>query len=166
MAEHTIRTIDSSEFRRALGHFATGVAVVTSVRDDSRPCGLTVNSFCSVSLEPPLVLVCVDRAAESHDCILEAGVFAVNMLEEHRGETLARRFAAWKMDDKFGGVAFHNEATGAPILDEALAWVDCRVHRSVPAGDHTIVIGEVVAAEAREASPLVYYRGGYGRFTP
>jgi flavin reductase (DIM6/NTAB) family NADH-FMN oxidoreductase RutF len=166
MSEQTVRTIDVSEFRRTLGHFATGVAVVTSVRDDGRPCGLTVNSFASVSLQPLLVLVCVDHAADSHGCILASGRFAVNVLEERRGESLARRFATWGVDDKFSGVAFHEETTGAPVLDDALAWVDCRVHETLAAGDHTIVVGEVVAADAREATPLVYYRGGYGRFTP
>lgn len=158
--------IDPSEFRRVLGHYATGVGILTSCQADGDACGLTINSLSSVSLDPTLVLVCIDHAADSHECIRQAGFYAVNLLGEPRGETLARRFATWGVEDKFRGIAFHAESTGAPILDDALAWVDCRVRDSFEAGDHTIFIGEVVAADAREGTPLVYYRGGYGRFTP
>jgi flavin reductase (DIM6/NTAB) family NADH-FMN oxidoreductase RutF len=158
--------IDSSEFRRVLGHFATGVTVVTTRLPDGGPCGLTVNAFCSVSLEPRLVLVCVETAADTHDCILDRGVFAVNVLSEGKGEQLSRRFAAWDVDEKFRGVAYREERTGAPVLDDALAWIDCRVRETIPAGDHTIFLGEVLGADVHEGGPLVYYRGGYGRFEP
>ena len=158
--------IDTSEFRRVLGHFATGVTVVTTVRGGGLPCGLTANAFCSVSLEPRLVLVCVDKRADSHDCIRGAGVFAVNMLSEGKGEALARRFAGCETEEKFVGVAFHAEHTGAPVLDEALAWLDCRLTQEVDGGDHTVFMGEVVAADTTEGTPLLYYRGGYGRFAP
>jgi flavin reductase (DIM6/NTAB) family NADH-FMN oxidoreductase RutF len=158
--------IDSAEFRRVLGHFATGVAVVTSRGAGGRPCGLTANSLCSVSLDPMLVLVCVEGRAESHECIRESGFYTINVLDERRGETLARRFATWGIEDKFRGVAHHERSTGAPVLDDALAWIDCRVHKAVTAGDHTIFVGEVIAADAREGTPLMYYRGGYGRFVP
>ncbi len=158
--------IDRPEFRRLLGHWATGVAVVTTTRPaDARPCGLTANALASVSLDPPLVLVCVDRAADTHDCIATTGAFAVSMLPED-GERLARRFAGDEVEDKFDGVAYRTEATGAPVLAEALAWVDCGLAASHPAGDHTIFVGEVVAGDAREGTPLLFYRGGYGRFTP
>jgi flavin reductase (DIM6/NTAB) family NADH-FMN oxidoreductase RutF len=158
--------IDSSEFRRVMGHFPTGVTVVTSLHEDGSPCGLTVNAFCSLSLEPALVLVCVERAADSCDCIDRSGVFVVNILEEGRGEALSRRFSTWGVGDKFRGVAYRTERTGCPVLEIALAWVDCRVTERVPAGDHTIFVGEVLEADAHEGSPLVYYRGGYGRFLP
>ena len=158
--------IDDSEFRRVMGHFPTGVTVVTSLHEDGTPCGLTVNAFCSLSLDPALVLVCVEDAADSFGCIDRSGVFAVNILEEGRGESLSRRFSTWGVDDKFRGVAFRTERTGCPILEVALAWVDCRVTRKIPAGDHTVFIGEVLEGDAREGSPLVYYRGGYGRFLP
>lgn len=158
--------IDTSEFRRAMGHFATGVAVVTAKRGEGAPCGLTVNAFCSVSLEPPLVLVCVERGADSHSCIIDSGAFAVNILEESKGETISRRFASWEVDDKFAGIAYRTEHTGSPILDAALGWLDCRVTETIAAGDHTIFLGEVLEAETVEGKPLVYYRGGYGRFTP
>lgn len=156
--------IDPSHFRRVMGHFAAGVSIVTTLRDDGTPAGLTVSAVCSVSLEPTLVLACVDRASESHGALARSGVFAINMLEEGEGETLARRFGTSRGEDKFTGVAFHAESTGAPVLDAALAWLDCRVRDAHEAGDHTIFVGEVEAADTREATPLVYYRGGYGRF--
>lgn len=149
-----------------MGHFATGVTVVTTVKGDGEPCGLTASAVCSVSVNPVLVLVCVEHGADSHDCIVAAGRFAVNILGEEGGETLSRRFATYEVEDKFRGVAFREESTGAPVLEGALAWLDCRVAQAVEAGDHTIFLGEVVAGDAREGTPLVYYRGGYGRFTP
>ena len=158
--------IDNSEFRRVVSHFASGVTVVTTLRPDGRPCGLTASAVCSVSLDPTLVLVCVEKAADSHGCIEQSGVFAVNVLADGKGETLARRFAGHDLDGKFTGVAFRPEHTGAPVLDEALAWLDCRVAERCTGGDHTVFVGEVVAADACEGAPLLYYRGGYGRFAP
>jgi flavin reductase (DIM6/NTAB) family NADH-FMN oxidoreductase RutF len=158
--------IDTSEFRRVLGHFPTGVSIVTTVRENRRPCGLTVNAFASVSLQPTIVLVSVEQASDSHGCIHASGFYAVNVLEDGKGESLSRRFATWAVEDKFEGVAYREATTGAPVLEAALAWVDCHVVESVPVGDHTIFFGEVVDADAREGRPLVYYRGGYGRFEP
>lgn len=158
--------IDATEFRRVMGHFATGVTVVTTVDGSGRPCGLTANAVCSVSLDPTLILVCVENGADSHDCIREQGRFAVNILAEGEGETLSRRFASVDVASKFEGVAYRAETGGVPILTDALAWLDCRVRQEVPAGDHTIFIGEVMAGDAEEGTPLVYYRGGYGRFVP
>jgi flavin reductase (DIM6/NTAB) family NADH-FMN oxidoreductase RutF len=158
--------IDPSHFRRVMGHFAAGVAVLTTLRDDGHPAGLTASAVCSVSLQPTLLLACVDRASESHRFVEGSGVFAVNVLEEGEGETLARRFGSSTGEDKFLGTAFHAERTGAPVLDAALAWLDCRVRNAYDGGDHTIFVGEVEAAETREGTPLVYYRGGYGRFAP
>jgi flavin reductase (DIM6/NTAB) family NADH-FMN oxidoreductase RutF len=157
--------MEAAEFRRVLGHWVTGVSVVAAQRDDGLPCGLTANAFCSVSLEPPLVLVCVEKDANSHDCIARAGAFSVSVLPAEQ-ERLARRFAEKDIIEKFVGIAYHTEITGAPVLDDALAWVDCRTWATHEAGDHTIYIGEVVAADARESTPLLYYRGGYGRFMP
>lgn len=158
--------IDPIEFRRVLGHFASGVTVVTTVMADGRPCGLTANSFCSVSLNPSLVLVCVERASDTHECIRASGFFGVSVLEDSGGESVSRRFAAYDVQEKFQGVAWRTEITGAPVLSASLAWLDCRLSQEVAAGDHTIFIGEVAAADAREGTPLVYYRGGYGRFVP
>ncbi|HEV2146262.1 MAG TPA: flavin reductase family protein [Longimicrobiaceae bacterium] len=158
--------IDPIEFRRVMGHFASGVTVVTTVQPNGEPCGLTANAVCSVSVDPVLVLVCVEHGADTHDCIRAAGRFAINVLEEEGGESLSRRFATWGVEDKFRGVAWREERTGAPVLEGALAWLDCRVAQELQGGDHTIFLGEVVAADAREGTPLVYYRGGYGRFVP
>jgi flavin reductase (DIM6/NTAB) family NADH-FMN oxidoreductase RutF len=158
--------IDPIEFRRVMGRFPTGVAIVTSCRPNGEPCGLTLNSFCSVSLEPCLILVCVDRLAESHDCIIQHGTFGVNILGDGRGEYLSRRFAEPQVNRKFTGISFRSGGAGVPILEEALAWLECRVIQTIPGGDHTIFLGEVIEADAREGHPLVYYRGGYGRFDP
>lgn len=158
-------SIEAAEFRRILGHFATGVTVVAAAEADGPPRGMTANAVASVSLEPPLVLVCVERAADTHDVILEAGAFAISILGE-RAEALSRRFATYPTDTKFQGVAYREEVTGAPILEDALGWIDCRLHAHYEAGDHTIFVGEVVAGDTEEGAPLLYFRGGYGRLTP
>jgi flavin reductase (DIM6/NTAB) family NADH-FMN oxidoreductase RutF len=157
--------IDESEFRRVIGHFASGVTVVTTSTDGT-PGGVTVSAVASLSLEPRLVLVCIDRASDSHERIRRAGAYAVNVLEEGRGETLARRFATGGLEDRFRGTAWRTERTGAPVLEDALAWLDCRVVSALPGGDHTIFVGEVVAGDAREGEPLVYYRGGFNGLVP
>lgn len=169
---HNLRTrpgpgklFDTAEFRRILGHWVTGVAVVTTRTADGRPCGLTANAVASLSLEPPLVLVCVERQADTHDCILRTGSFAIAVLGQAQ-ERLARRFALDEAGGKFDGVAFREERTGAPVLEGALAWVDCRLWRHYEGGDHTIFVGEVLAGDAQEGEPLLYYRGGYGRLAP
>lgn len=158
--------IEAEEFRRVMGHFASGVAVVTTLRPDGRPCGLTVSAVSSVSLDPTLLLVCVDRDSRSHDCVLSSGFFAVNVLGEAAGPALARRFAGRGESDKFEGVPWQAAATGAPLLEGALAWMDCRVTGSLPGGDHTIFLGEVMGADAAPGAPLVYFRGGFGRLVP
>lgn len=155
-------SIDPSEFRRILGHWVTGVAVVASTTESGDPCGFTANAFTSLSLEPPLVLVCVDRAADSLAGIRDTGRFTVNVLGSE-DERLARHFAA-DSDAKFDGVAWSTAITGAPVLEDALAWVDCRVANEVAGGDHVIFIGEVVGGDAIDGEPLIFYRGGYGRF--
>ncbi|MEX0890787.1 MAG: flavin reductase family protein [Gemmatimonadota bacterium] len=157
--------MDPAEFRRVLGHWATGVAVVAARDQGGHACALTANAFSSVSLEPALVLVCVEHTSETHGCIQATGAFAVSILAEHQ-ERLARRFAESEVADKFAGVAWRSEHTGSPVLEDALAWVDCTVRHALPGGDHTIFVAEVVAADARDGTPLTFYRGGYGRFQP
>jgi flavin reductase (DIM6/NTAB) family NADH-FMN oxidoreductase RutF len=157
--------LDPAEFRRVLGHWTTGVAVVSGRDPSGQPCALTANAFSSVSLEPPLVLVCVEPTSETHGCIWATGCFAVSILGEG-DERLARRFADTELEDKFAGVAWRPETTGSPVLEGALAWVDCTVHDELPGGDHTIFVGRVVAGDARDGTPLSFYRGGYGRFQP
>ena len=159
-------SFEAAEFRRILGHLPTGVAVVSAADPDTGTArGLTANAVSSVSLDPPLVLACVDRSADTHECIERAGAFAVCILGAD-DETLARRFADYPSERKFEGVAYRSEVTGSPVLDEALAWVDCRVWAAYDGGDHTIFVGEVVAGEAADGPPLLYFRGGYGRLTP
>jgi flavin reductase (DIM6/NTAB) family NADH-FMN oxidoreductase RutF len=155
-------SLEPAEFRRVLGHFATGVTVVTSRGSDGADRGLTASSVASVSLRPPLILVCVDHEADTHDAIVESQTFAVSVLPDE-AETLSRRFADHPAETKFDGVAYHREATGAPVLDTALAWADCRLRHSYEGGDHTIFVGEVVAGDAGAGAPLLYFRGGYRR---
>lgn len=157
--------IEEAELRRVLGHFPTGVAVVAARAADGPPRGLTASSITSVSLDPPLVLICVERSADTHDVIETSGAFAISVLGE-KDEVLARRFATYETDAKFESVAYAEVATGAPILDEALAWVDCRVWAAYDGGDHTIFVGEVLDAGAEDGPPLVHFRGGYGRLAP
>jgi flavin reductase (DIM6/NTAB) family NADH-FMN oxidoreductase RutF len=156
--------LDTSEFRRILGHWSTGVAVVATLDAAGAPRGLTANAVASVSLEPPLVLACVERVADSHDAIEQAGFFAISILSAD-DESVARRFAG-DGSTKFDHLAWHAGPTGAPILDDALAWVDCHTHQLCDGGDHTIFIGAVVAGDAREGQPLLYYRGGYAGLVP
>ncbi len=152
--------VDPIEFRRVMGHFATGVTIVTTRSASGQPTGLTANAVSSVSLDPPLVLACVDKATESYAAFAESKVFAVNFLRQQQ-ETLSRRFAE-SGGDKFAGVGYAIGASGAPIIENALGYVDCVLRHTFDAGDHTIFVGEVVALAATDDSdPLLYFRGGY-----
>lgn len=151
-----------TQLRQVLGHWSSGVTIVASLTPSGDPCGLTANAISVVSLTPPLMLVCVERGADTHDALRTAGVFCINMLAAD-GEMVARRFAGDDAPGKFEGVAHHREASGAPVLDDALAWIDCRVHAEHDGGDHTIFVGEVVAAGSRDGEPLVYHGRRYRR---
>jgi 3-hydroxy-9,10-secoandrosta-1,3,5(10)-triene-9,17-dione monooxygenase reductase component len=158
------KTIDEARFRQVLGHFATGVTVVTCLAGD-RPIGLAVNSFTSVSLDPPLVAFCVSARSSTWPQLREVGAFCVNILAEDQ-EALSRTFATHGLD-RFMGVGWRPASSGAPILHGVLAWVDCAVEAEYAAGDHFLVIGRVrELGLAHEGRPLVFYRGGYGRFEP
>ena len=150
--------IDDARFRQAMGYFASGVTVVTTA-SAGELYGMTVSSFSSLSLNPPLVLICIDKGVPSHDMIRDAGCFVVNILEK-RQEHLSRRFAT-TASDKFKGVAWHSGQLGLPVLDNTLAAIECRLRDALDGGDHTIFIGEVVDSEIREGAPLLYYRRGY-----
>jgi len=159
--------IGPDDFRRALGHFATGVTVVTTVDDDGRPTGLTANAVSSVSLDPPLVLVCVSQHAHCYSCFRPGGKFAVNILASDQ-EALARRFASSSLTgaQKFEGVGYREGALGIPIVKEALAEFECTVIHAYPGGDHTIFVGRVEVVEMRGdvgREPLLYYRGKFDR---
>ena len=152
--------VDPDTFRSVLGRFASGVTVVTARDKDERDHGMTVSAFCSVSLAPPLVLVCVEHSASSRPVLLESSHFAVSVLAVDQ-EPLSRRFAGIDEMQRFDGVGYTRGVTGAALLDDALAHIECRRYAHHEAGDHTIVIGEVEAAVAQPGSPLLYYRGGY-----
>ncbi len=150
----------SDQLRTVAGRFATGVTVVSARTPDGVPCGLTVNSFTSVSLDPPLVLVCIADTARSHDQILEAGAFAVNVLRAD-GRPMAERF--WKLDPerRFEGIECTSAETGAPILPDTIGRLDCRIEARHQSGDHSILIGRVVAAEAAGGEPLLFWSGNF-----
>lgn len=158
-------SIEAVEFRRILSRLAAGVTVVTAAEPDGEARGLTASAVAAVSLDPPLILACVDRGADTHDCIERAGAFAVSILGEGH-EALADRFADAAAATKFDAVATRREVTGAPVLERALAWADCRVWASYDGGDHTIFVGEVLAGDAGSGVPLVHYLGGYARLAP
>jgi flavin reductase (DIM6/NTAB) family NADH-FMN oxidoreductase RutF len=150
---------DAAEFRQLLGRFATGVTVLTVTGPGGQPVGMTANSLASVSLEPPLLSVCVDRTTEMHDLILAAPRFVVNVLES-RQEALSRRFAD-KHEDRFDGVGYRLTPEGLVLLEGALAYIECERVAQYPGGDHSIVIGRVIGGSTGEGRPLLYYRGGY-----
>ena len=151
--------LDPSAFRKVLGTFATGVTVITTVNRAGVPLGLTANSFTSVSLTPPLVLVCLDRGSNSLAALRESRIFAVNILGEDQ-KPLSNMFAS-KAADKFSQFDWVTAGTGAPVFPGALGWVDCTVHDIIPAGDHDIVIGQVQNFGESSARPLGYFRGRY-----
>lgn len=151
--------VSKDEFRAALSRFISGVTVVTTLGKDNRPEGITVSAFSSVSLEPPLVLACIDKRASLHDHLTEGSYFAVNILAEDQ-QSASRLFAS-KDEDRFDGARYRWGVSGAPLLDGALACIECRVVHAYPGGDHTIIVGEVESTSIAEHKPLAYYRGGY-----
>jgi flavin reductase (DIM6/NTAB) family NADH-FMN oxidoreductase RutF len=154
--------IDPSTFRHALGRFPSGVTAVTVRNGEGRDFGMTVSAFASVSLNPPLVLVCIGDDATIAGAVAEAGHFAVSVFAEHQSE-LAQRFAT-SDSDRFAGTAVVRGITGLALLDGAVAHLECAIVARHRGGDHTIVVGEVLSATAVEdGRPLVYQRGGYRR---
>lgn len=152
-------TIDAARFRQVLGHFPTGVTVITATHDEE-PVGLAVGSFASVSLDPPLVGFFVGTGSSSWPRIEAGGSFCVNVLRDDQ-ESLCRQFAG-PVEHRFTGVGWTPSTTGSPMLDGALAWIDCRIERTDPAGDHLVVLGHVQSLElGDEGHPLVFFRGGY-----
>jgi 4-nitrophenol 2-monooxygenase / 4-nitrocatechol 4-monooxygenase, reductase component len=155
------RRLTSEEFRDVIGHFASGVTVIT-VSVNGRPHGTTASAVTSLSLQPPMLLVCMSRESATGRAMASAGAFAVNILGEDHGE-LATRFAR-KGGDKFAGVELTDGEQGHPLLANAIAQLECRVTEQVAAGTHVVFIAEVEAATARPgAPPLAYFRGRFGR---
>ena len=156
-------SIDGALYRQVMGHFLTGVTVITATHEGT-PVGLAASSFTSVSMDPPLVLFCAGKSSSTWAHIHEAGSYCVNVLAASH-EHLSRTFSS-KVDDKFAGVGWHPGASGSPVLEDALAWIDCRIEAEHDAGDHVIVVGRVLGLGNRDGElPLAYFRGGYGNFT-
>lgn len=158
--------VELTRFKSALRRWASGVTIVTA-RAGERELGMTVSAFTSVSLDPPLVLVCADKNAHTNPLIAEGGVFAVNVLASNQRE-LSNRFAtAGNEAQRFVGLACRRGPSGAPWLPGTLAVIDCRVVATHDAGDHVIHVGEVLAAEFDDArEPLLYYEAGYHKLSP
>lgn len=156
--------VEKEEFRRALSRFASGVTVVTGRDASGEAFGITVSAFSSVSLDPPLILVCVNKSTPSGRALLEASHFCVNILGESQS-ALSDNFASGK-EDKFEGVRFSDGIGGAPVLDGAAAAIGCSKFREYDGGDHIIFVGQVEKTDVSEESPLVYWRSGYRSLSP
>ncbi|MEQ5777312.1 flavin reductase [Thalassospira sp. NFXS8] len=151
--------IDSKMLRNAFGTFVTGITVVTTLDADGTPRGMTANSFTSVSLDPPLLLVCISKSASSHPVFTNANSFAVNILHDEQA-AISNIFAS-RAENKFEAAPHTSFHTGAPVLSDCLTWFDCSTYSQADAGDHTILIGEVKAFGTSPAAPLGFCRGNY-----
>lgn len=156
---------DAATFRRVLGHVPTGVTVVTGVGNGA-PAGLAIGSFGSVSLDPPLVMFCPGRSSKSWPLIERTGSFCVNVLAEDQA-AISSLFAG-RDPDKFAGVEWGTRATGSPVIEGCLAWIDCAIETVHEAGDHWIVVGRVadLGVDRPEVGPLIFFKGGYGAIGP
>ncbi len=155
--------IERHLFLRVMGSFATGVTIVTVKGKDGENRGFTASAVSSLSLEPRMLLVCVSEHSTSLDIIKEAGVFTVNILASTQQE-IAQQFAT-RAGDRFAGLRWRTGGeTGAPIIDGALAYAECKLVDTCKGGDHVILMGEIIAADAHEAEPLLYFRGRYGTY--
>jgi len=154
---------EPSELRKVMGCFATGVTIITTRDQSGKPYGLTANAVTSLSLTPPLLLICVDRKAETYPHFFDSKTFVLNILAEDQ-EAISRRFATTG-GDKFRGLEFELGRLGTPILPGTLGHVECRIIDTLEGGDHVIHIGEVEHAEARDGRPLLFFRGSYRHLT-
>jgi flavin reductase (DIM6/NTAB) family NADH-FMN oxidoreductase RutF len=154
-------SVSADEFRSVLGRFPSGVTVVTTKARDGTDQGMTVSAFCSVSLDPPLVLVCIEKTASAYTALTTATSFVVNILSADQ-EQIARRFSIVDID-RFEGVGYERSQNGIAILEDVLGVLECSRTALHEAGDHTVVIGEVEASQVNDGSPLLYYRGGYAQ---
>jgi flavin reductase (DIM6/NTAB) family NADH-FMN oxidoreductase RutF len=153
--------IDPDGFRAVMGRFATGVTVLTARDASGRDHGMTVSAFCSASLNPPLVLACIDRATDMHAVLTEATHFGVSILAEGQ-EALSRRFAELP-SGRFDGIGYSRGESGVVLLDDAIGHIECRRLERFAAGDHDAFLGEVERASCTTEHPLLYYRGGYAQ---
>jgi flavin reductase (DIM6/NTAB) family NADH-FMN oxidoreductase RutF len=153
--------IDSDTFRSVLGRFASGVTIVTARDDAGTDHGMTVSAFCSLSLDPPMILLCVDHTASMHDLLLGHPRFGISILSSDQ-EECSRRFSR-EENDRFDGLAYSRGEAGVVLLDDAVAHMECEITTHYDAGDHTIFLAAVQQAAPREGRPLLYYRGGYAQ---
>jgi flavin reductase (DIM6/NTAB) family NADH-FMN oxidoreductase RutF len=153
--------IDPRELRNVMGHFATGVTIITTKDVSGKPFGLTANAFSSLSLDPPLVLICVDKKVDCYACFDQSKVFVVNILSEGQDQ-LSTRFAT-KGIEKFEGVAVRPGNLGVPLLEGAVAHIECTLTSAYEGGDHTIYIGEIQSVAASGDRPLLFFKGKYSR---
>jgi flavin reductase (DIM6/NTAB) family NADH-FMN oxidoreductase RutF len=153
--------IDLQELRRIMGHFASGVTVITTTDKAGAPYGLTANAFTSLSLTPPLVLTCIDKNVQCYPHFDESKLFAVNVLGEEQ-EEISRRFAT-KGIEKFNGIPWRKGESGLALLDGAISHIECKVVHSYEGGDHTIYVGKVLSASTSDARPLIFFKGKYHR---
>jgi flavin reductase (DIM6/NTAB) family NADH-FMN oxidoreductase RutF len=153
------KPVTSEEFRRACGGFATGVTIASVLDGNGAPHGLTVNSFTSVSLDPPLILICLGHAVTCIDAFRESRHFGINVLTETQRE-LSDRFAR-KGEDRFDGLEWYRGSSGVPLLPGALTAMECRVHQRIASGDHDIFVGELISLHSGQGDPLIYFSGQY-----
>ncbi len=153
--------VDNDVFRKTMGSFVAGVTVVTTVGDDGQPYGLTATAFSSVSMAPPLALVCIDKGSSTHTHFAASGVFTVNFLAADQ-EDVSNRFAS-STADKFGAGDWRRGHLGPAILSGTLGYAECRLVHSYDGGDHTIYVGQIESADTSPGEPLTYYRGAYRR---
>jgi flavin reductase (DIM6/NTAB) family NADH-FMN oxidoreductase RutF len=161
MQERASRKVGPDQLRQAFAAVPTGVSVITTAGEGGAR-GMTASAVCSVSLDPLLVLVCINNRSETLRAIMDNGTFAINVLHEAQAEVSSVFAGRAAPSEKFASVA-HRMVNGSPVLDEALVWVTCDVHATAPGGDHTIVVGSVSATDIRTGEPLVRHAGRYRR---
>lgn len=157
--------VSANDFRRVMRCFPTGVTVVAVTDASGDPWGLTVSSFTSVSLDPPLVLVCIDRSSDTHDRITEASGFGVSVLATGQAG-VASRFAVDPSEGRFDRISWRLGVSGYPVIDGAAAWLQCDLYEVLPGGDHSIILGEVRATSVSREPPMVYHEGAFCSVSP
>lgn len=163
---HPWRPFDNSTFRQVLGHYPTGVVLITSLDENGDPIGMIVGSFTSVSLDPPLVAFLPSRTSSTYSRMGDVKRFAVNVLSADQ-EAVCRTFSSRDVDDKWATVGWQRTPSGSPVINGAVAWIDCDVESVTQAGDHDLVVGRVQGVKVVDPTlPLLFFQGGYGRFTP
>ena len=152
-------TVSRNKFKKTLGSFATGVTIVTTCLNNKHH-GLTVNAFSSLSMDPPLVLICIDKKTESNRILKQSKIFAINILNKKQ-KNLSKIFSDPNNKNRFYGVKTTTKITGSPIIVNSLGYIDCTVVKIIPAGDHNIFIGKIITLNSKNLDPLIYHRGNY-----